>query len=329
MPVIDQSHETKCAEPFRTPFLPDFEAIKETLSTGEPESLLKKEISLDSDQVNKEQEIEEPTLTLSPLPSPSPFKSSKPKLKEPIGLQIMERAENSRYLSKRIMEFVLRDIERENFKLETVTNEEIEASQKLAEAKGVRYIWSILQNIGSYVIAIFNSLAGGYLITTGISPYAGSALVASSALTFLSLHLSDENYKWIAEFLEKENKERQETIAQMLPVLIASISIGLSLAGFSQVAQIHNAEGILYYLNKGIEVMSMAGATGNAYGNYKYLKAHAHTIGIEKTMTISEKDIELLSRVFEELKAVSDRLATTVRKTIKQAIRESRAVTMV
>jgi len=258
----------------------------------------------------------------------SEFAPSKPRLKAP-ELMIMDMDQKLKRLSKRTMALSLNKIDHENSLLEKLIGQQIDADTDLSDSQNQAFIWTILKNIGSCIMAVFNMVFGGFLISTGGGTAAGSALVASGFLALANVALSEAGgWNWIAECMEGESKDKQEMIAIILPVIVATLSIGLSLAGFADVAQVHNADDITALLTRGIQMISGAGHLGAAYGDHEVLKVQSRANGIEKGMIFSEKHIDIASRVFEELMREFDHVSSQVKKMIKQAIYESRAVTM-
>lgn len=263
----------------------------------------------------------------APLKGPE-FIPSKPKLKAP-ELMIMDMDQRLKKLSKRTMALSLHKIDNENRLLESLISQQIDADIDLANSQSQTYIWTMLKNIGSCIMAVFNMVFGSFLISTGGGTVAGSALVASGFLALANIALSETGgWNWIAECMEGENQDKQEMIAIILPVIIATMSIGLSLAGFANVAQAYNADDITALLTRGIQMISGAGHLGAAYGDYEILKVQLRSSGIEKGIVFSEKHIDTASRVFEGLMREFDNVSSNVKKIIKQAIYESRAVTM-
>jgi hypothetical protein len=232
-------------------------------------------------------------------------------------------------LSKRTMALSLRQIEKGDLHLEKLIGAQIDADKDLADSQSQTFIWSILKNIGACIMAVFNMVFGAFLISTGGGTVAGSALVASGFLALAGVALSETGgWNWIAECMEGENQDKQEMIAIILPVIVTTMSIGLSLAGFADIAQVNNADDIINLLNRGMQMITGAGALGKAYGENEVLKVQVRANGIEKGMIFSEKHIDIASRVFEELMRAFDDASSSVKKIVKNAIHASRAATM-
>lgn len=268
-------------------------------------------------------------LSVTPAPTlESGVSLSKPKLQRP-ELLILDLHARQKKLSDRALGLSLKKIKEENLTLEKLISSQISTHTDLANSESEAYTWGVVKNLGTSIMAVFQMVFGSYLLSTAGGAAAGSTLIASAMLALANTALSEKGgWNWIAECLEEQNKEKQEMIAIILPVIVATISIGLSLAGFAQAAQVQNIDGLTDLLNRGIQIITAGGTLGAAYGENKVLKAQIQALGLEKGMTLSEKHISLLSSAFEELMREFERSSTTVKKMIKQSIYESRAVTM-
>jgi len=274
-------------------------------------------------------EIDLASLPVIDLPlSPPPFELSKPKLKR-VELLIMDLETKIKALGKRTMGISLTKIEKENLTLEKLISSQLSADMDLAHSRSQVYLWSVLKNIGSSILAVFHMVFGTYLISTGGGTAAGSALVASGFLALANMALSESGgWNWIAACLEAENAEKQEMIAIMLPLLITILSVTFSLAGFAEVVQGQNIDELVSLLKDGTQIITSSGALGVAHGQHEALQTQIRSVKIENSMTLSKEHIDLFSRVFEELMREFDRVSSTVKKMIKQSIYESRAITM-
>lgn len=273
-------------------------------------------------------DADEPLPVELPPPAPLAFAPSKPKLVRP-ELLIMALDKKLKALSKRTMNISLTKIEKENLTLEKLIMQQISTDTDLADSKNEAFIWSMLKNIGSCIMAVFQMVFGSYLISTGGGAGAGSALIASGMLALANAALSESGgWNWIAACMEEDNAEKQEMIAIILPLVVATLSIGLSIAGFAGAMEVENVDELLELMNQGIQILTGGAHLGAAYGEYQVVTTQIQALGFEKGMTLSEKHIDLFSRAFEELMREFDRVSSTVKKMIKQSIHESRAVTM-
>jgi hypothetical protein len=239
-------------------------------------------------------------------------------------LLIMGTEQRLKKLSKRTLALSLRQMENENTKIEHLCLEKIAAEHDKNKAEENAALWAFLRDIGSVVTALFTLILGASVAGTA----AGTLLTASATLSLLSTvitHLG--GWDWLADLLAAENEEGKAMLATLLPMIVALISIACSMAGMAQLAEFQAVEQVLGQIDRAIQFVKGGVNCGSALGTFAKGSAEGRVIEVDGALALSEKKVDLLTRVFEDMMQEFNRVSSKVKKMVKQSIYESRAIT--
>jgi hypothetical protein len=162
----------------------------------------------------------------SPLFSP-------PKLIPILHLQAMEKTYQ---IATELTETACEAITSSSEKIQSKMTEKALALQKVAQRTIQEEAWSILQMVGTCVLATYNIALGFEMLSS--SPLLGGIIIAAGILSTANIAIEKtQGWNFIAEKLAKDNEDLRKQLLLFGPTVLNSLSLALSVLG-TQVANI-------------------------------------------------------------------------------------------
>ena len=272
-------------------------------------------------------QIEDAAARFEPL---IPYQPSKPSLIEPIILMMLDKFYS---LGVSIQESYVRDVEREQEKVELLHQQNADKLKEAAERAQESGFWSVLQQVGACILSALSTVLGFSLVATGVNPVVGGLLIASGLLSIANMAFSATGvWDWVAEKIARDNEDLQKTLKVVLPGSVGLFCAALGLAG-----GIGSISGIWSSLNFSQKTLSVLQTTvsfaegvtaiGSGISENRALHSKADLISLQKEMHVCDRGIEKLTNAMEEVMQEISQSASHAAQIIKLATISNRRVT--
>ena len=238
----------------------------------------------------------------------APYKPSKPQLKGPLELQLIQAHSNINNTSKKAMKMTALQLNRLNIEMEAVTNRHVDALLKSAEAAQTGQTWSHLQQFGTLVLGLGNIGMGAYLVKNG-SDTGGWMLIGAGVTALTGSALSH----WFSS-----GEQKWYSIA--LPITIAALTIALSVAASDYMTTEPEVKDLLELLKGSSTLMLTA---GHSYSEYVSTKANLGLISVQKDLHLKDQAVKALFLNTEILMKEFERILRVVKRTTRHTINQN------
>ncbi|MBS0616453.1 MAG: hypothetical protein JSR58_07885 [Verrucomicrobia bacterium] len=240
------------------------------------------------------------------------FAISKPKLKGPLELQLIETHNDVTRVSKKAMKANAKQIDRHNVEFEEITNRHIEALQKSAQAAQSQQSWSYLQQLGGVILGVANISLGAYLLTQDSGSDTAGKLLIGAGVAALSSAAIDK-------LLHDPSGEPSGFLPMAAPIFLAMVSLALSMIAARYNTNIEIKD-LLDTLQGGITGLI---ALSKPYLEYLKTRSDLGLLSVQKDLFLKEESIKNLFQMIETLLKEFDRITRAVKKTTRLTINQN------
>ena len=244
-------------------------------------------------------------------PIDASYKPSKPKLKGPLELQLIQTHNDVTRISKNAMKVNANQIDRHNVEFQKITDRHIDALQQSADAAQSSQSWSHLQQFGGLVLGIANIGTGTYLLSQNNGSDTAGILLIAAGVTALSGVALDK-------YLHTDDKQGILPIA--LPIVLAMLSLALSIITIRYNTNMPEIKDILDLFQM---AMGTILAAGKPYLEFVKTSADMKLISVQKDLFLKEESIKNLFEMIQTLMREFERITRVVKRTTRYTINQS------
>lgn len=244
--------------------------------------------------------------------APVSFTLTKPKLKGPLELQLIQTHNEVTGISKRAMKASAKQIDRRNMEFQEITNRHLDALTQSAQASQTEKSWSHLQQLGALVLGVANIGVGTYLFVQDNGSDTAAWLLMSAGIAALTGAALD---KWL-----HDESGTQSNLSIAAPIILGMVSLALSMAATRYTADIPEVKNLLDTLQT---AMSGLLALGKPYLEFIKTRADLKLLGVQKDLFLKEESIKGLFQMIETLLKEFDRITRVIKKTTRYTINQN------